>query len=171
MVSCGEKEKLISFTQSILMAGRNLVPVNTQETPFILMWWLNCSGMRIWPCVTQNIQRGRYQIQEGSQLLWYLCGSIFLLISEVCPHRLQLLKSQFCPKGLRFVFYFRCRRLTMKLPIRPWQKGYQGANALCHFYTPLWRIEISLVLLCHLGPTMGPASFAWELFLLLNETQ
>ena len=29
MVSCGEKEKVISFTQSIIMAGRNLVPVNT----------------------------------------------------------------------------------------------------------------------------------------------
>lgn len=52
MVSCGKKEKVNCFIQSILMGGRNLVPVNTEVTPFILMWWLNCSGMRIWPHVT-----------------------------------------------------------------------------------------------------------------------
>ena len=52
MVSCGQKEKVISFIQSIIMGGRTLVPVNTEVTPFILMCWLNCSGMRIWPPVT-----------------------------------------------------------------------------------------------------------------------
>lgn len=47
-----ERRKINSFTQSILMAGVKLSPSQYIGNPFILMWWLNCSGMRIWPCVT-----------------------------------------------------------------------------------------------------------------------
>lgn len=33
------------------MGGRNLIPVNAEVTLFILVWWLNCSGRKIWPHV------------------------------------------------------------------------------------------------------------------------